>query len=231
MKKLPVCKYCGKVGHYEAFCYQKNKILYQRKKEKEKMGLLPSKTACNPSLSVKRYKVSSRKRMSKTEASRRRKLIKELDRLTSLYIRYSYADKSGYVNCYTCGKRLPYRYVDNGHWQSRRYQQTRWDLDNCRPQCRTCLTGDAELYRWDFSPIKQKDIKVGDMILARNPMSEGVMIVKVEGIEPFEVKKTKKMNIDGDKIEGTLNHLIETDSGFQRLDKVKKKHIIKIWKK
>lgn len=113
------------------------------------MGLLPSQNACKPSPSRKRHKVSSRKKMCSFEQKERKKLIKELDKYVSVYVRYTNSDKQGYATCYTCGKRLPWRLVDNGHWQSRRYQKTRWDLSNMRVQCRNCnryMGGNYQVY-------------------------------------------------------------------------------------
>lgn len=58
-------------------------------------------------------------------------LKKELDRVFSLYIRAKYPRR-----CFTCGK------VDGqlqcGHFVSRSYLVTRWDENNCRPQCVGC---------------------------------------------------------------------------------------------
>jgi len=88
---------------------------------------------------AKRAKLASkpRKRKSASKVSKKKKpvtqakLKKELDRLFSLYIRAKYPKE-----CYTCRK------VDvtlqNGHFVSRQYLATRWDENNCRPQCVGC---------------------------------------------------------------------------------------------
>jgi len=59
------------------------------------------------------------------------KLKKELDRVFSLYIRSKYKKE-----CYTCGKRNVT--LQCGHFVSRQYLATRWDENNCRPQCVGC---------------------------------------------------------------------------------------------
>lgn len=59
------------------------------------------------------------------------KMKKELDRLFSLYIRAKYPKK-----CYTCGKVGVT--LQNGHFVSRSYLATRWNENNCRPQCVGC---------------------------------------------------------------------------------------------
>lgn len=58
-------------------------------------------------------------------------LKKKLDQVFSLYIRAKYPKY-----CYTCnryGKTL-----QNGHFISRSYLATRFEEDNCRPQCVGC---------------------------------------------------------------------------------------------
>ena len=62
----------------------------------------------------------------------------ELDKWFSLFIRLSRADYRGYVLCYTCSARLPFQEMDCGHFNSRGILITRFEEDNCRPQCRDC---------------------------------------------------------------------------------------------
>lgn len=65
--------------------------------------------------------------------------IKEaLDRVFSVYVRVSRADHAGYVECYTCGERLPWKSVDCGHFIKRGNTSVRFDEENCRPQCFNC---------------------------------------------------------------------------------------------
>lgn len=58
------------------------------------------------------------------------KYKKELDRVFSIYIRTKYPKV-----CYTCGKSGA---LQNGHFIVRKYLATRWEEDNCRPQCIGC---------------------------------------------------------------------------------------------
>lgn len=60
------------------------------------------------------------------------------DSVFSYWIRNRDADDFGYVSCITCGKRKPWQEVDNGHYISRRYIQTRFDEQNCHAQCKGC---------------------------------------------------------------------------------------------
>lgn len=66
------------------------------------------------------------------------KLKKEADKVFSIYIRKKYANKNGEVKCYTCPKVLPWNEIQNGHFVSRSHLSTRFDEDNCRPQCVGC---------------------------------------------------------------------------------------------
>ncbi len=66
------------------------------------------------------------------------KLKKELDSVFSQYIRWYYADDNGYVECYTCNTIKHVKEMHNGHFLSRRHLSTRWNEDNCRPQCPRC---------------------------------------------------------------------------------------------
>lgn len=68
----------------------------------------------------------------------RKKLIARLDKVFSQWIRQKDADHRGYVECWTCGKVLPWSRVDAGHFQSRAKFSTRWDEMNVKPQCKGC---------------------------------------------------------------------------------------------
>ena len=58
------------------------------------------------------------------------KLKHELDAVFSKYIRAKYP-----ARCYTCGKQGT---LQCGHFVARSYLATRFDEDNCRPQCVGC---------------------------------------------------------------------------------------------
>ena len=66
------------------------------------------------------------------------KLKKELDKYFSLYIRLR-DSHNGLVQCFTCGCVKPYnKGIQNGHFQSRRFLATRFNEENCAPQCVAC---------------------------------------------------------------------------------------------
>lgn len=209
--KEPKCKICGKNGHYAYQCWQKPRKL----PTKSRLNAIQTKKAIN-------YISSSK--------TKRKTLIKQLDDVCSKICRLSEADKIGKVSCYTCGRRYHWKDMDCGHWIKRGKFATRWELDNVRPQCHRCLTGDAVLYREDFSRIKQCDVLVGDRILARNPMSDGMMIVEVNSIDEF-VDDVITVETPVGEITGTIDHMVETTDGFKSITHIGECDIVTLWKK
>jgi len=67
----------------------------------------------------------------------RKHLIVALDRVFSKYIRTKYS-KNGFVECVTCGRSYEIKKIQNGHFMSRKSYSTRWDEENCAPQCYGC---------------------------------------------------------------------------------------------
>lgn len=67
----------------------------------------------------------------------RKSLIKEADRVFSLYIRNRGATY-GYNHCYTCPAYLPIEELQAGHFIRRGYTNVRWHQLNVWPQCNHC---------------------------------------------------------------------------------------------
>jgi len=84
----------------------------------------------------KSYDMKARK--AKSNKPTKSKLVKELDRVFSIFIRMFYADENGFVSCYTCDKEDHWKFMQNGHYISRANMNTRWDFENCRIQCAGC---------------------------------------------------------------------------------------------
>lgn len=64
-------------------------------------------------------------------------LVKDLDSVYSLYIRWRYSNKTT-VACISCGKPDVIANMQNGHFVSRGHYSTRWLDKNCHPQCYRC---------------------------------------------------------------------------------------------
>lgn len=67
----------------------------------------------------------------------RKKAIEKLDREFSKYIRLVHS-KDGMCECFTCGTVDHWKYMDCGHYMSRKHMLTRWDPENAKPQCKHC---------------------------------------------------------------------------------------------
>lgn len=112
MKKTPKCKDCKEEGHYAISCRK-----------------TPRKPIQSRSVKPKAVKAKT----TKTKAKKRSWYVKELDRVFSLYIRQSKPPM-----CVTCGKKDDPKNLQNGHYYSRGKLPTRWNEDNCWPQCVAC---------------------------------------------------------------------------------------------
>lgn len=135
MKKVPKCPICGG-PHYKYMCWQnpKRKYALKHKYSAYKAGQTP-----------KRDKV-----LSSSKSLVRKRLVLELDKYCSLYVRVAASDKNGIATCFCCGKRLPWKVMHNGHFKSRQFQGTRFDFDNMRCCCETCnvtLHGNLQKYK------------------------------------------------------------------------------------
>lgn len=114
------CKHCGSELHLSLKCFNK--------------PIKPPKTA----LKDKKAKTPKKK------AQTRSQVIKKLDIVFSQYIRLDKTDVDGYGECVTCGNRLFWKELQNGHYISRGKYPTRWDEDNCHLQdyrCNVVLNG------------------------------------------------------------------------------------------
>tara|TARA_Y100000004_G_scaffold63462_1_gene71165 strand:- start:9164 stop:9568 length:405 start_codon:yes stop_codon:yes gene_type:complete len=77
------------------------------------------------------------------------KLKKKLDKVFSLYIRMKHADDNGNVKCFTCESVKNWKEIQAGHFQSRRFMNTRWSEVNVKPQCVKCnMFNQGEQYRF-----------------------------------------------------------------------------------
>jgi len=80
------------------------------------------------------------------------KLKKELDKWFSLFIRLRDATEEGLVQCFTCGAVKYYKKgMQCGHFQSRTFLATRFDEENCQPQCVGCnMFKQGEQYKFSL---------------------------------------------------------------------------------
>jgi len=60
-----------------------------------------------------------------------------LDKVFSIFIRQRDA-VNGVIKCISCGKLVPWKESDCGHYINRKHMATRYDEQNCNAQCRSC---------------------------------------------------------------------------------------------
>ena len=75
--------------------------------------------------------------------------VKACDTAFSIYIRKSHEDKFAHVACVTCGMTYDWKSITNGHFMPRGNMNTRWDYQNCAPQCVECQgrnNGERDLF-------------------------------------------------------------------------------------
>lgn len=69
-------------------------------------------------------------------------LMRMADTYFSRFVRLTFS-LNGNCTCYTCGTIKHIKDIDNGHYMKREHKATRYLLNNCRPQCKTC-NGDTK---------------------------------------------------------------------------------------
>ena len=126
------------------------------------------------------------------------KLKKELDKWFSLYIRLSNSDENGIAECFTCHKKDLYKNLQNGHFQSRKFLATRFDLKNCQVQCAGCnVFRYGEQYRFAVN----LDAKYGKGTAEKLEIQarQSVKITRVEYIDFISYYKEIVKNLLKDK--------------------------------
>jgi hypothetical protein len=77
-------------------------------------------------------------------------LVKELDRVFSIFIRTRYMDNNGDSVCFTCNNTFAWRQMHCGHLVLREFKGARYDEVNCQCQCPKCngpLRGNIEVFK------------------------------------------------------------------------------------
>jgi len=126
------------------------------------------------------------------------KLKKELDSWFSKYIRLRDANDMGVAQCFTCGKVDHYKKLQNGHFQSRRHHNTRWDEKNCQVQCVKCnlfLQG----MQWQFGLKLDAKYGLGTAEELEFMSKVNVKMMRIDYVEKISyykdlVNKIKKKN-------------------------------------
>tara|TARA_R100001015_G_C4607066_1_gene162159 strand:- start:286 stop:675 length:390 start_codon:yes stop_codon:yes gene_type:complete len=82
---------------------------------------------------------------------KRSTIVKKLDIIFSKFIRLSNADANGMCECVTCGNLYHWKKIQAGHFMSRRFYATRWDIENVAPQCYGCnVMSQGQQYKYSL---------------------------------------------------------------------------------
>lgn len=112
------------------------------------------------------------------------KLQKKADLLFSRKRRQEEAGSEGYCWCITCGVRKPWKEMDNGHFISRKHLATRYEKNNCWPQCVRCnkwLSGNHSVYRDELiklvgeEEVKRLEKKKYEIVISARKLYEDVI--------------------------------------------------------
>lgn len=127
------------------------------------------------------------------------KLKKIADEVCSLYIRTKFADWKGEVQCYTCPVKKPIKEMQNGHYISRVYMNTRYYEPNLRPQCYRCnvlLKGNYT----EFSINLLRESPTSLEELARWKVMKSKDSTRYDLLDIIESFKTKLQKLDNNNI-------------------------------
>lgn len=95
------------------------------------------------------------------------KLKKKADVIFSRAIRFrdgQLIEGEWIVDCITCDARKPFKAMQAGHFQSRRYNATRFDYENVNAQCYRC---NVMFYGEQFKYAQAIDMKYGNGVAER----------------------------------------------------------------
>ena len=95
------------------------------------------------------------------------KLKKKADKIFSRAIRFrdgQLIEGEWIVDCITCDARKPFKAMQAGHFQSRRYNATRFDYENVNAQCYRC---NVMFYGEQYKYAQAIDMKYGDGVARR----------------------------------------------------------------
>lgn len=104
-------------------------------------------------------------------------LREKLDAVFSKWVRLRAADYRGYVHCYTCSWIGNWRLAQCGHFVPRGNLATRFEPDNCRPQCSDC--NEYHNGRFDIFEEELRD-ELGDHRVDELLATQGITFLRPE---------------------------------------------------
>ena len=131
-------------------------------------------------------------------ASARQKLVKDLDKVFSLFIRMRASDENGYATCYTCGQVKKWKEGDAGHFISRGAYSTRWNETNVQFQDKKCnifQSGQQYLFSVALNRLHGEGTADALYVMSRQTRKYGVGEIKAM----IEIYKDKVERLKRDK--------------------------------
>ncbi len=131
-------------------------------------------------------------------ASARQKLVKDLDKVFSLFIRMRASDENGYATCFTCGQVKKWKEGDAGHFISRGAYSTRWNETNVQFQDKKCnifQSGQQYLFSVALNRLHGEGTADALYVMSRQTRKYGVGEIKAM----IEIYKDKVERLKRDK--------------------------------
>lgn len=131
-------------------------------------------------------------------ASPRQKLVKDLDKVFSLFIRMRASDENGYATCFTCGQVKKWKEGDAGHFISRGAYSTRWNETNVQFQDKKCnifQSGQQYLFSVALNRLHGEGTADALYVMSRQTRKYGVGEIKAM----IEIYKDKVERLKRDK--------------------------------
>ena len=97
------------------------------------------------------------------------RLVADLDKVFSLFIRARDMNDEGFSNCVTCGKLMTLKTSQCGHFISRRHYATRWEEKNCAAQCYACnMHNQGKQYEFGLAIDKRYGVGTAQRLLIQS---------------------------------------------------------------
>lgn len=120
-------------------------------------------------------------------------LEKELDRVFSEFIRLR-DSVNGYVICFVCGGKVPWRQAQNGHFVKRANMVTRFSEINCNGVCEPCNVYDPEHDKqYRYAMIQKHGLKEVERLEATKADLQKYMRFEIQELIDHYKKQVKRL--------------------------------------
>lgn len=120
--------------------------------------------------------------------------------------------------CCTCGKLIPFKQAQAGHFIAGRTNALLFDEDIVHGQC---LTEESKLTLANLKEKSIKDIKVGDVVCAFNELSYNKELAEVLDVDSYMPDKLYEVELEnGDKFYATGDHKVVANGKWYRIDEM-----------